>query len=285
LPYSKKEWNPVAEVLPFQSLTDRGPHADTAPINGTQLNELNEMSLHANSVVNQEVQKTGLSHIGAGALLVLTLHTSLLVSSNVGGAKLIALPLGLTASATVISYMLTFFLISIATEIYGGRFAKLMVALGFVAMVVAVLFFELTLQLPAASTWNDQEALGRVIRIAPRLLVGGWSAYAVSQLVAVALSNALKKASIWLYVRSVVSLAVAQLIDTFIFIVIAFYDNVNLLQLITGQYLIKIAITLVGSPLVPLVIHLAKARPGLGEDAASPVLLESGRRKEGCEDR
>jgi uncharacterized integral membrane protein (TIGR00697 family) len=246
--------------------------AASSLINRTQLNALNEMPLHANSVVNQETQKTGLNHIGAGAALVLTLHTSLLVSSNVGGAKLIALPLGLTASATVISYMLTFFITSIATEIYGSRFAKLMVALGFVSMVVAVLFFELTLQLPAASTWNDQEAFGKVIRISPRILVGGWSSYAVSQLVAVALSNALKKASIWVYVRSLVSLAVAQLIDTFIFVVIAFYGNVNLLELITGQYLIKMAIILVGSPLVPLVIHLAKARPRLDENAASPVL-------------
>ena len=184
---------------------------------------------------------------------------------------MIALPLGLTASATVISYMLTFFLISIATEIYGIRFAKLMIALGFVSMVVAVLFFELTLLLPAASTWNDQEAFGKVIRISPRILVGGWSSYAVSQLVAVALSNALKKASIWVYVRSFVSLAVAQLIDTFIFVVIAFYGNVNLLKLIAGQYLIKIAITLVGSPLVPLVIHLAKARPRPGANPALPV--------------
>jgi len=213
-----------------------------------------------------------LRHIGADALLVLTLHTSLLVASNVGGAKLIALPLGLTASSTVISYMITFFLISIATEIYGSRFAKLMIGLGFVSMVVAVLFFELSLRLPAASTWNDQEAYRRVIGVSPRLLVGGWSAYAVSQFVAVALSKALKKASVWVYVRSFVSLAIAQLLDTFIFVVIAFYGNPGLLKLIVGQYLIKIAITLVGSPLVPIVIHLAKARPRLGENATSPVL-------------
>jgi uncharacterized integral membrane protein (TIGR00697 family) len=230
------------------------------------------MSFHADSVLKQQAQKTGLRHIGADALLVLTLHTSLLVASNVGGAKLIALPLGLTASSTVISYMLTFFLISIATEIYGSRFAKLMIALGFFSMVVAVLFFELTLQLPAASTWNDQEAFRRVIGISPRLLVGGWSAYAVSQLVAVALSNALKKTSVRVYVRSFVSLVVAQLLDTFIFIVIAFYGSPNLLKLIGGQYLIKIAITLVGSPLVPLVIHLANTRPRPGENATSPVL-------------
>jgi uncharacterized integral membrane protein (TIGR00697 family) len=230
------------------------------------------MSLHTHSAVDRGPGKLGSHRIDSFALVILTLHTSLLVSSNVGGAKLIALPLGLTASATVISYVLTFFLIAMATEIYGSRYAKLMVALGFVSMVVAVLFFELTLQLPAASTWNDQEAFRRVISISPRLLLGGWSAYAVGQLVAVALSNALKKTSIWLYARSFISLAVAQLIDTLIFIVIAFYGNVNFIKLIVGQYLIKMVITLVGSPLVPLVVHFTKARPRVDESSASNML-------------
>jgi len=230
------------------------------------------MSLNTHSALGQETQKPGSHRIDSCALLILTLHTSLLVASNVGGAKLIALPLGLTASATVISYMLTFLLIFIATEIFGSRYAKLMVALGFVSMVVAVLFFELTLQLPAASTWNDQEAYRRVIGISPRILVGGLSSYAVSQLVTVVFSNALKKTSIWLYVRSFLSLAIAQLIDTVIFIVIAFYGNLNLVRLVVGQYLIKIVITLVGSTLVPLVIHFTKAQPRRDESSASTML-------------
>ena len=54
-------------------------------------------------------------------LLLMTLHGSLLITSTVAGSKLFALPFGLSASATVVSYMLTFVVLDTIAELYGDK--------------------------------------------------------------------------------------------------------------------------------------------------------------------
>jgi len=58
-------------------------------------------------------------------LFLMTLHGSLLITSTVAGSKLFALPFGLTASATVVSYMLTFVVLDVIAELYGAEFSRL----------------------------------------------------------------------------------------------------------------------------------------------------------------
>ena len=50
---------------------------------------------------------------------LISIHTSLLIASNAGGAKLIAVFGGLSASATVFSYALTFPIADIINELAG----------------------------------------------------------------------------------------------------------------------------------------------------------------------
>jgi queuosine precursor transporter len=103
-----------------------------------------------------------------------TAHSVLLVASNVAGAKLIALPFGLAASATVISYLCTYLIINVIVELYGRDGSALVVLLGLLGLVGSVLFIELAIYLPPADAWKDQRAFESTLGSSWRIVLGGW---------------------------------------------------------------------------------------------------------------
>jgi uncharacterized integral membrane protein (TIGR00697 family) len=184
---------------------------------------------------------------------LLTIHTALVISSNAAGSKLIALPAGLAASATVISYMLSFVLLGSIAELFGRSYARLVVNLGLAAMALSVAFFELALHLPAAGFWTHQHAFEQVLGSTPRLLLGGWTAYLLGQHFDVSGFFLLKRTRLGagrLWLRSRGSTLLGQLIDTAVFITIAFAGTVPLFPAILGQYLVKLVIATLTTPLI-----------------------------------
>lgn len=193
---------------------------------------------------------------------LLTIHTSLVISSNAAGSKLIALPGGLAASATVISYMLSFVLLGSIAELFGRAHARLVVNFGLAAMALSVAFFELAIHLPAAGFWTHQADFEQVLGSSPRLLLGGWAAYLLGQHLDVAGFFLLKRTrlggeSLWL--RSWGSTLLGQLIDTAIFITIAFAGQIPLLPAIIGQYLVKLVIATLTTPLIYAAVGWGRA--------------------------
>jgi queuosine precursor transporter len=200
-----------------------------------------------------------------------TVHTSLVISSNAAGSKLIALPAGLAASATVISYMLSFVLLGSIAELFGRAYARLVVNLGLAAMAISVAFFELAINLPAASFWTHQDAFEQVLGSTPRLLLGGWSAYLLGQHLDVWGFFLIKRtrfggSQLWL--RSWGSTLIGQLIDTAVFITIAFAGVVPLLPTILGQYLVKLVIATLTTPLIYAAVGWGRA--AMSEGGARP---------------
>ena len=195
-------------------------------------------------------------------ITLLTVHTTLVISSNVAGAKLIALPAGLAASATVISYMLSFVLLGAIAELFGRHYARLVVNLGLAAMAISVAFFELAIHLPAAGFWTHQAEFEQVLGSAPRLLLGGWSAYLLGQHLDVWGFFLIKRTRFGagrLWLRSWGSTLIGQLIDTTVFITIAFYGTAPLLPSIAGQYLIKVIIASATTPIIYAAVGWGRA--------------------------
>lgn len=195
-------------------------------------------------------------------VVLLTIHTSLVIASNVAGSKLIALPLELAASATVISYMLSFVLLGSIAELFGRAQARLVVNLGLGAMALSVTFFELAIHLPAAPVWTHQPEFEQVLGSVPRLLAGGWTAYLVGQHLDVWGFFLLKRTRLGgelLWLRSWGSTLLGQLIDTAIFITIAFAGTAPLLPTIAGQYLVKLVIASLTTPLVYAAVGWGRA--------------------------
>ncbi len=195
-------------------------------------------------------------------VVLMTIHTSLVVASNAAGSKLIALPAGLAASATVISYMLSFVLLGSIAELFGRFYARLVVNLGLAAMALSVAFFELAIHLPAAGFWTHQQAFEQVLGASPRLLLGGWTAYLLGQHLDVVGFFLLKRTRLGgerLWLRSWGSTLLGQLVDTIVFITIAFAGAAPLLPAILGQYLVKLVIATVATPLIYAAVGWGRA--------------------------
>jgi len=191
-----------------------------------------------------------------------TIHTALVISSNAAGSKLIALPGGLAASATVISYMLSFVLLGSIAELFGRAYARLVVTLGLMAMAVSVVFFELAIYLPAAGFWTHQEAFEAVLGSTWRLLLGGWTAYFLGQNLDVWGFFLLKRTRFGgrhLWLRSWGSTLIGQLIDTAVFITIAFAGTAPLIRTILGQYLVKLVVASLTTPIIYLAVGWGRA--------------------------
>jgi queuosine precursor transporter len=205
----------------------------------------------------------------------MTLHSSLLITSTAAGSKIFALPLGLSASATVLSYMLTFVILDGIAELYGRTYSRLVINLGLIGMAVCAIFFEIVIWLPPAEFWKDQGALEVILGSSWRIWLGGWTAYLVSQHLDLwsflnLKNTAAGRAS--LVFRAWASKLLAQLVDTTIFVFIAFYGIDPVLPIIGGQFLIKILIATIASPLVWVIVVLGRRL--IDDDAKRSTIIK-----------
>jgi queuosine precursor transporter len=194
-------------------------------------------------------------------LILMTLHSSLLITSTVAGSKLFALPFGYTASATVFSYLLTFIILDTIAELYGKQYSRMVINLGLVGMAVSALYFEFTIYLPSAAVWPHQAGLEAIIGSSVRIWLGGWIAYVISQHFDVWSFLLLRKTVLgrWSVVLCAwLSLLLSQLLDTIVFISIAFYGTIPVFSTIVGQYVVKIVFSTAAVPLVKLSIAIGR---------------------------
>jgi uncharacterized integral membrane protein (TIGR00697 family) len=194
-------------------------------------------------------------------LILMTLHSSLLITSTVAGSKLFQLPFGYDASATVFSYLLTFIILDTIAELYGKSYSRLVINLGLVGMAISALYFEFTIYLPPAAVWRHQESLVSIIGSSWRIWLGGWIAYMISQhfdawSFLLLRKTVLGRSSIVLC--ALISLLTSQLLDTVLFVSIAFYGTVPLFSTIVGQYFVKIVFSTAAVPLVKLSVSLGQ---------------------------
>jgi uncharacterized integral membrane protein (TIGR00697 family) len=211
--------------------------------------------------VLETLSKTGrLTRPLALLVCLASLHTGLLVTSMVAGAKLVALPFHLSASATVLSYTLTFVILDTLAELFGSAVSRFVITMGLVAMIMAAVYMEVAALLPGPAA-AGQDAYSTVLSMSWRIWLAGWIAYTISQRLDVWSFLLLKRvggigASV--AARAWFSLIFGQMIDTALFITIAFAGTTALLPLIAGQYAVKIVISTVTIPLVSIAVALGR---------------------------
>jgi uncharacterized integral membrane protein (TIGR00697 family) len=123
---------------------------------------------------------------------------------------------------------------------------------GFVGLACTFLLIQLALWWPAAPFWNQEDAFRGILGMTPRIIAASLAAYVLSQFHDVWLYNLLKDRMngrhLWL--RNNLATILSQLIDSVVFIVIAFYGIMPVLPLIIGQWAVKVVLALCDTPLV-----------------------------------
>jgi uncharacterized integral membrane protein (TIGR00697 family) len=189
--------------------------------------------------------------------------------AGVLGNKQVALG-PLAVEAGIFAFLLLVVLSSAVAELHGRATANRLVVIGFVPLLMSLLLTLLVLAVPAADKMEPARlgAFERIMSSTPRIWLGGIVAYGVSQLLNVTIFSRMKReGGSLLWLRSAVAGVLSQIVDTLLFITIAFYGVFPIGDLLLGQMLAKVVLSAL---LVPPLIYLAV---GLGRrlDAAAPA--------------
>ena len=161
----------------------------------------------------------------------------------------------LAVEAGIFAFLLLVAVSSSVAELNGPDTARRLVLWGFVPLVTSVLLSLLVLGLPASPSMEPDRlhAFELMMSGTPRIWLGGIVAYGISQILNVTIFSALKQGGgklLWL--RAAIASMLSQIADTLIFITIAFYGVFPIGELLVGQMLTKVVLSLV---LVPPLIY------------------------------
>jgi uncharacterized integral membrane protein (TIGR00697 family) len=182
--------------------------------------------------------------------LLIGIYIGAELSANVTEAKPLLL-FGLTVDGGTLIYALTFTLIDLIHERLGTRGAQKVVLAAFAANVVLAAYVSLTVWLPFPSFFDGQESYQRVLGATPRIVASSLTAYLVATFLDTEVYAWLKRRGVgyrWMWVLG--SNAVGTLLDSFLFITLAFYGTFPLIPLILGNYAVKMGVTVVSLPLI-----------------------------------
>jgi len=162
--------------------------------------------------------------------LVVALYIFGTITVNLMGAKVMPLgsAFGLTFNISVAIFLmpLLYTIIDVVSEIYGRERARSLVSSGLVTIVLLVLFMMLATNLPAAARFTAEPAYQEIFGISIRFGIASVIAFACGEILDVMVYSKIKKIThgkaIWL--RNNISNCLGELVDSVIFIVIAFYS-------------------------------------------------------------
>ncbi|MEO8547648.1 MAG: queuosine precursor transporter [Sphingomicrobium sp.] len=174
--------------------------------------------------------------------------------AGVLGNKQVALG-PLAVEAGIFAFLLLVITSSAVAELHGRATANRLVLIGFVPLIVSLLLTLLVLGTPAARAMDPDRlaAFDTVMGGTPRIWLGGILAYGTSQILNVTIFSKLKaQGGRLLWLRSAVASVLSQIVDTLIFITVAFYGVFPIAQLLMGQMLAKVVLSLI---LVPPLVY------------------------------
>jgi uncharacterized integral membrane protein (TIGR00697 family) len=186
--------------------------------------------------------------------------------AGVLGFKQVALG-PLAVEAGIFAFLMLVVLSSTVAQLYGTATANRMVRWGFVPLALSIGLIGLVLQFPPAPSMPPENvaAFETVLTQTPRIMAAGPVAYFVSLWLNVRIFSALRGSGDgggwWMLARGAIASALSQVVDTLIFITLAFYGEFPIGSLLLGQALAKAVLSVVlVPPLIALFVRLARSR-------------------------
>lgn len=175
-----------------------------------------------------------------------------LVISNILASKVVSF-MGIVTPAAIVAYPITFLITDVIGEMWGKEEANKTVKIGFVCQAISLVLIGLAVALPVAPFAADfQTEYENVLGQSARVVAASLIAYLLSQFNDVFVFHKLKEICKgrhkWL--RNNASTMISQIVDTAIFVSIAFYGTVpNVFTMIISQYAVKFCFSVADTPL------------------------------------
>ena len=176
--------------------------------------------------------------------------------AGVLGNKQVALG-PLAVEAGIFAFLLLVVTSSSVAELHGRETANRLVLIGFIPLLVSLALSILVLAVPASPEMDPARlsAFETILGGTPRIWLGGILAYGISTLLNVTIFSRLMASEgrglLWL--RAGIASILSQVVDTLIFITVAFYGVFPIKELLLGQMLAKVVLSAV---LVPPAVYL-----------------------------
>ena len=166
----------------------------------------------------------------------------------------------LAIEAGISAFLLLVVVSSAIAELHGRSVANRLVLYGFVPLIVSMALSILVVALPPASDMEPvrRAAFAMMMSSSLRLWVAGFISYGVSQALNVTIFSWLKgrEGAGLLWLRAGVASVGSQVVDTLLFVTIAFLGVFPIRELLLGQMIVKVLLSAV---LVPPAIYAAVA--------------------------
>lgn len=164
----------------------------------------------------------------------------------------------LAVESGIFAFLLLVVVSSAVAELHGRTTANRLVQIGFAPLIASILLSIVVLAAPASPAMDParRDAFALMMGATPRIWFGGIVAYGVSQTLNVTIFSWLKRAEggglLWL--RAGIASMSSQIVDTLLFVSIAFWGVFPIGSLLAGQMLAKVTLSAL---LVPPLIYLA----------------------------
>lgn len=194
------------------------------------------------------------------------LFTACILISNVTGVKMIQVgPWALTAG--VLIFPVSYIINDVIAEVYGFKAARRLIWTGFGMNLLMVIVFQLAILIPAPE-WYDGTAFASVLSNTPRLLFAGLIAYVIGSWInAVVISKMkVKTEGRGFGLRAIISTLLGELVDSCIYIPLAFIGNIPLEaipEMICLQVAFKTLYEAIVLPLTHIIVKKVKAYEGI----------------------
>ncbi len=161
----------------------------------------------------------------------------------------------LAVEAGIFAFLLLVAISSAVAEVHGRATANRLVQYGFIPLIFSILLLLVVLAVPASPSMEPERlaAFDLMMRATPRIWIAGILAYGTSQTLNVAIFDAMRRGQgrlLWL--RAGLASVLSQIVDTLIFIGVAFYGVFPIGELLFGQMLTKVVLSIV---IVPPLIY------------------------------
>ncbi len=198
-------------------------------------------------------------------LVIAAIFVTCLITANIIAVKIIGFG-RVVVPAAVIVFPLSYIFGDILTEVYGFRWARRIIWLGFGCNLLFVFFAWIGGLLPSASFWGEQSSYQSILGYTPRLLLASFSGYLLGEFANSFIMARMKLATggRWLWTRTVSSTLIGQGLDTAIFIVIAFAGTPSYTpMLILYHWAAKVLIEILATPLTYKAVDYLKRAEGI----------------------
>lgn len=194
--------------------------------------------------------------------LMLSVFIVILLISNLVGQKICAFG-PFRISGAQLLFPITYIFGDIFTEVYGYAASRRAIWLGFFASGLMAVMGMVTVALPAAPDWPNQQAFATVFNFVPRLVIASLIAYWAGEF---ANSYVMAKMKLvtegrYLWTRTIGSTVVGQFVDTVVLMLIAFGGSLSwplVVNLIVSGYLGKVAYEVLMTPATYAVVAWLK---------------------------